>query len=74
MKPRARRVTIAAAVLGAGVVGVAVVLNWTAVRDHVEGWRFQLTRQTVIISPEYGRTRDLFGVVAVFSGVSVVLG
>jgi hypothetical protein len=52
MKPRARRVTIAAAVLGAGVVGVLVVLNWATVRDHFEGWRFQLTRKTETIDPD----------------------
>ena len=51
MKPRARRVTIAAAVLGAGVVGVAVVLNWTTVRDHVEAWHFQLTEDTQALVP-----------------------
>jgi sugar (pentulose or hexulose) kinase len=51
MKPRARRVTIAAAVLGAGVVGVLVVLNWGTVRDHVEAWHFQLTRQTETVEP-----------------------
>jgi hypothetical protein len=48
MKPRARRVTIAAAVLGAGVVGVLV---YPTVRDHVEAWRLQLTRETVTIEP-----------------------
>ena len=39
----------------------------------MEAWRFQLTRQTVTIRPETGRTRDLFGVLAVFSGTLVVL-
>jgi hypothetical protein len=51
MKPRARRVTIAAAVLGAGVVAVLVVTHWATVRDHVEGWRFQLAKYTETIEP-----------------------
>jgi len=46
MKSRARRVTIAAAVIGAAVVAVLVVVHWGAVRDHVEAWHFQLTRET----------------------------
>jgi hypothetical protein len=49
MKPRARRVTIATAALGAGVIAVLVVLNWGAVRDHVKGWWLQLTRETETI-------------------------
>ena len=40
MKPRARRVTLAATALGVGVVAVLVVVNWGVVRDHVEGWWF----------------------------------
>jgi hypothetical protein len=51
MKPRARRVTIAAAVLGAGVVAVLAVANWNTVRDYVEAWRFQLTMETKTIDP-----------------------
>ena len=51
MKPRARRVTIAAAGLGAGVVALLVVLNWGTVRDHVQAWYFQLTRETKTIEP-----------------------
>ena len=51
MKPRARRITIAAAVLGVTVIGVLMALNWSTVRDHVEAWRFQLARQTTTIEP-----------------------
>jgi len=54
MKRRARRVTIAAAVLGAGVVGVLAVVHWGTIRDHVEVWRFQLTRETEKIEPPPG--------------------
>jgi hypothetical protein len=54
MKPRARRVTIVAAALGVGVVGVLVVAHWGAVRDHVEAWHFQLTQKTVTIEPNLG--------------------
>jgi hypothetical protein len=51
MKPCARRVTIAATVLGAAVVGALVVANWGTVRDHVEAWWFQLTTTTRSILP-----------------------
>jgi len=50
MKPRARRVTIAAALLGAAVVGVLVIAPGP-VRDHIEAWRLQLTRETLAIEP-----------------------
>jgi hypothetical protein len=52
MKPRARRVTLAAAALGAGVLGVLMVTHWGTIRDHVEAWRFQLTRETETILPD----------------------
>jgi hypothetical protein len=51
MKPRARRVTIAAAVLGVGVLGVLVVAHWSMVRDHVEAWHFQLATETEMLEP-----------------------
>jgi hypothetical protein len=69
MKPRARRVTIAAAVLGAGVVAVFVVLNWGTMRDHVEAWRFQLTRETVTIEPDLARRGRLVDLQAQSLGV-----
>jgi hypothetical protein len=46
MKPRARRVTAGAAVLGAGVVAVLVVAHWATVCLHAEVWRFQIARKT----------------------------
>jgi hypothetical protein len=51
VKRRARRVTIAAAVLGTGVLAVLVALNWSTVRDHCDAWRFQLARKTKTIQP-----------------------
>jgi hypothetical protein len=54
MKPRARRVTIAAAVLGAGVVAVLAVAHWSTVRDHAEAWWFVCTRETKTINPDPG--------------------
>jgi hypothetical protein len=45
MKPRARRITIGAAVLALVLVAVLAVAYWGTVRDHVEAWRFQLTRE-----------------------------
>lgn len=51
MKPRAWRITIAAAALGTVLVAVLALANWGIVRDHVEAWRFQLTRETETIQP-----------------------
>jgi hypothetical protein len=51
MKPRARRVTIAAAALGAGVVA-GIVVAPGPVRDHISAWRFQLTRETETAVPD----------------------
>ena len=51
MKPRARRVTLAAAVLGGGVVGGLVIVHWGTVRDHLEGWWFLMTTETLTIRP-----------------------
>jgi hypothetical protein len=51
MKPRARRVTMGVAALVAIIAAVLVVANWSTVRDHVEAWHFQLTRETETIEP-----------------------
>ena len=81
MKPRARRVTIAAAVLGAAVVAVLLVAHWATVRDHVEAWHFQLTTETVTIEPNpphgplrvKGNARYFCGLLADHSGQPVIL-
>ena len=52
MKPGARRVTLAAAVLGVGIVGVLVVLNWAWISAHLEAWHFELTKETKTIDSE----------------------
>jgi len=87
MKPRARRVVIAALALVALVVAVVVIANWGIVQDHVEAWHFQLTRETQTFEPEPGtRTaavsdwvpgqgmndRALFEYLANLSGIPVV--
>jgi hypothetical protein len=51
MKRRARRAVIGAAALVAALLSVLVVTHWGAVRDHVEAWHFQLTRDTKTIDP-----------------------
>ena len=51
MKRRARRPVIGAAALVAVIVAVLVVANWGTVRDHLEAWHFQLTRETATIEP-----------------------
>jgi hypothetical protein len=89
MKPRARRGTIAAAVLGAAVVAVLVVVHWDSVRDHVEAWHFQLTKETEAISAVNGlmgsrgqspqkaqyaiNVKELLGVLAEDSGCPVIV-
>ena len=42
---------ILTAALGAVVVAALVVTNWSTVRDHVEAWHFQLTRETETQEP-----------------------
>jgi len=56
MKPHARRIAIGAAALVAVLLAVLAVVNWGIVRDHVEVWHFQLTRDTKAIQP---LSRDL---------------
>ena len=46
MKPRPRPVTLVAAVLGVGVVGVLVALNWATVIEHTQAWYFLMTTRT----------------------------
>jgi hypothetical protein len=59
MKRHAWRVTIGAAALGAVLLAVLVVANWSTVRDHIEAWRFQLTTEKETIEPfERGVTTD----------------
>ena len=55
MKRRARRVVLGAAALVAVLVAVLVLANWGLVRDHVEAWHFQLTRETETIEPRARR-------------------
>jgi len=51
MKPRARRVVLGAALLVSALVAALAVANWGTVRDHVEAWHFQLTRETETYEP-----------------------
>jgi hypothetical protein len=55
MKRQALRAVIGAAALVALVVAVLAVANWGTVRDHVEAWRFQLTRETKTLLPTHVR-------------------
>jgi len=57
MKRRAWRITIGAATLGVALAAVLAVAHRDSLRDHVEAWRFQLTRTTETIEPPVaGRT------------------
>ena len=60
MRPRARRVTIGAAALGAVLVAVLAIANWGTVRDHVQAWHFQLTRITKTIEPHTRTTASQY--------------
>jgi hypothetical protein len=51
MKPRARRITIAAALLGLAVVAVLVIAHLDTVRDHIEAWRVQRSSKMQTITP-----------------------
>jgi len=51
MKRCARRAVIGAAALVAALLSVLVVTHWGTVRDHVEAWHFQLTRETKTMEP-----------------------
>jgi len=51
MKPRGPRAVIGTVALMAVVVTLLVIANWVTVRDHLEAWRFQLTRKTTALEP-----------------------
>jgi len=55
MKRRAQRLVIGAVAVLAGLVAILVAANWNTVRDHVEAWHFQLTRETETIQPMAGK-------------------
>jgi hypothetical protein len=46
MRQRARRVAIAAAILGTGIFGLLVAINGTKVMDHAQGRYFVMTTNT----------------------------
>jgi hypothetical protein len=48
---RGKRMAFVAAVIAGEVFAVLVLAHWSVVRDHVEAWTFQLTRQTKMIQP-----------------------
>src|SRR5688572_31459205 len=52
MKRRARRAVIGAAALVVVVIVLLVVAHRDTVRDHLEAWHFQLTRETKIMDPQ----------------------
>ena len=54
MKRRARRIPLGAAALVAVLLAIPAVANWGTLRDHVEAWHFQLTRDTKTIQPNAG--------------------
>jgi len=59
MKRRARRAVIGAAALVVVLLLAAlVVANWSTIRDHIEAWHFQLTRETTAIDPERNPSLD----------------
>ena len=51
MNRRGKRLTPGGMAVGLVVVLVVAIANWGTVRDHVEAWYFQLTRETRTIEP-----------------------
>ena len=81
MKPRARRVVLGAAALGAVLVAVLVVTHWPTIRDHADAWHFQLTHRTAIMiaggrcdygAPNQSKGERLSFALAAFSGRPVI--
>jgi hypothetical protein len=52
MNRRGKRLTVGVMVVGLAVVLVLAIAHWGTVRDHVEAWHFQLTRETRTIEPD----------------------
>jgi hypothetical protein len=51
MNRRGKRLTLGVMAVGLAVVIVLVIAHWGTVRDHVEAWHFQLTRETESMDP-----------------------
>ena len=54
MNRRGKRVTLGVMAVGVAVVLCLAIAHWGTVRDHIEAWHFQLTRETVTIERELG--------------------
>jgi hypothetical protein len=52
MSRRGKRIAFTVATMGLAVVLALGILYWRVVLDHVEAWRFQLTRDTKTIKPD----------------------
>jgi len=52
MNRRGKRLALTVAAAGLAVLLVLGIVHRDAVRDHVEAWHFQLTKETVMITPE----------------------
>ena len=55
MKRRAPRALIGVMVLWGAVLAVLAISDWNTFRDHLEAWKFQLTRTTRTIHPLQAR-------------------
>jgi hypothetical protein len=75
MKRRGWRVALTVATLGLALVAGLVALNWEAVRNQVEAWRFVVTRETeeILPDPMFINTSDL-GPVPAFTLLSSCTG
>ena len=52
MNRRGKRIAFTVAATGLAVVLVVGILYRHAIRDHLQAWHFQLTRETTTIEPE----------------------
>jgi len=54
MNRRGKRLAFTVAAAGLVVVLGLAIAHWKTILEHVEAWRFQLTRETVTITPAPG--------------------
>jgi hypothetical protein len=64
MNRRGRRLAFTVAATAVVVLLVLAIVHWKTVRDHVQAWHLQLTRETVTIEPRPG----LQGMLSLFMG------
>ena len=65
---RGRRLAVTVAATAAVVLLVLAIAHWRTVCDHIEAWRFQLTRETETIEPDPAAVKRTIKDLPVFDG------